>query len=158
MAERIYLSGPSGVVVCFDRSADGQRRGRFYHAFQREPVEFSGLELIYKMEAFFDQIGHPFAGTNERGFHTTKRMQQPPVYPKEKMVRVMKNEELLERHGDLATFVVQVKHRQNSTWQGRVQWMERGESVNFRSALELLKVIDGALDEIGTTQDDETCE
>ncbi len=155
MAERIYLSGPSSVVVCFDRSADGQRRGRFYHAFQREPIEFNGIELIYQMEAFFNQIGHPFADTNERGFQTTKRMRLRPAYPGEKMVRVMKNEELLERHGDLATFVVQVKHRQNSTWQGRIQWMERGESVDFRSALELLKIIDGALDEISASQDDE---
>ena len=44
------------------------------------------------------------------------------------------------------TFVIKVMNRQNATWQGSVDWVERHETQYFRSALELLKLIDGALD------------
>lgn len=45
------------------------------------------------------------------------------------------------------TFVLKIMNRQNSTWQGTVTWVEENKTQNFRSALELLKLIDGALDE-----------
>ena len=45
-----------------------------------------------------------------------------------------------------ATFVVQIQHRQNATWQGTVVWADRNETKPFRSALELIKLIDGALE------------
>lgn len=45
------------------------------------------------------------------------------------------------------TFVVQIVSQQNATWQGRVTWTDKNQSQNFRSALELLKLISGALDE-----------
>ncbi|MCI8515328.1 MAG: hypothetical protein HFG75_00350 [Hungatella sp.] len=54
---------------------------------------------------------------------------------------------MLNESGKKATFVVNVQYRQNATWQGKVLWAEAGRSCNFRSALELLKLIDGALDE-----------
>ncbi len=45
------------------------------------------------------------------------------------------------------TFVVQILSQQNATWQGRVTWTDKNQVQNFRSALELLKLIDGALEE-----------
>ena len=54
--------------------------------------------------------------------------------------------EMIGHSGDKGTFIVQVKYRQNSTWQGEVTWTERRQKQYFRSALELLKLIDSALD------------
>ena len=54
----------------------------------------------------------------------------------------MKNEQ--EKHK--GTFVVKILDRQNATWQGTVTWIEEQKTQCFRSALELLKLIDGALD------------
>lgn len=45
------------------------------------------------------------------------------------------------------TFIVNILGRQNSTWQGSVTWVAEQKVQHFRSALELLKLIDGALDE-----------
>ncbi|NLT15162.1 MAG: hypothetical protein GXY05_12550 [Clostridiales bacterium] len=59
----------------------------------------------------------------------------------------MKEEDISRKHGDKGTFVVHVQSRQNATWQGKVTWAEKNQSQNFRSALELLKLIDCALDE-----------
>ena len=56
-------------------------------------------------------------------------------------------DKILNQSGDLATFVVHVKHRQHSTWQGEVVWAEKNEKRSFRSALELLKLIDNALED-----------
>lgn len=48
---------------------------------------------------------------------------------------------------DTGTFIIRILERQNATWQGSVTWIEEQREQNFRSALELLKLIDGALDE-----------
>ena len=45
------------------------------------------------------------------------------------------------------TFVVKILNKQHSTWQGSVTWVEKQITQQFRSALELIKLIDGALDE-----------
>lgn len=39
-------------------------------------------------------------------------------------------------------FMVQILDRQNSTWQGTITWTDTGRKATFRSALELLKLID----------------
>lgn len=43
-------------------------------------------------------------------------------------------------------FVVSLKSQENHTWQGTVSWVEGKKQVNFRSALELLKLMDSALE------------
>ena len=43
------------------------------------------------------------------------------------------------------TFVVEVVDQQNASWQGTVKWLNTGKKENFRSALELLRLIDSAL-------------
>lgn len=39
-----------------------------------------------------------------------------------------------------------VKFRQNATWQGTVELVGTDEVLNFRSALELLKIMDATLE------------
>lgn len=45
------------------------------------------------------------------------------------------------------TFVVQIMDSQNATWQGIVTWTEGKQTKPFRSALELLKLIDSSLEQ-----------
>ena len=44
-----------------------------------------------------------------------------------------------------ATFAVYVCYRRNASWQGQVMWEEEKKKVNFRSVLELLKLMDNAM-------------
>lgn len=46
-----------------------------------------------------------------------------------------------------ATFVVKIMCTQNSTWQGTIDWLQGKEtkSQHFRSALELIRMIDSTL-------------
>ena len=44
-----------------------------------------------------------------------------------------------------STFLVKIKYRQNSSWQGSVQWVEAGKTQNFKSCLELMRLMDTAV-------------
>jgi len=48
------------------------------------------------------------------------------------------------------TFEISVKFMQNSTWQGELHWIEKKRRQNFRSALEMIKLMDEALTESGS--------
>ena len=47
-----------------------------------------------------------------------------------------------------STSIVKIINNQNSTWQGSITWVEEQKTQNFRSALEMIKMIDGVLDGI----------
>jgi len=49
------------------------------------------------------------------------------------------------------TFVIQVLHQQNATWQGTITWTSSQLTKPFRSALELMKLIDSTLDLYSST-------
>ena len=67
-------------------------------------------------------------------------------------VRCLQDEKNRNTLGKKGTFVVHVQYLENSTWQGEIVWAEKNESLKFRSALELLKIMDSAL---GTTDQGE---
>ena len=51
-------------------------------------------------------------------------------------------EEMLQERGVRGTMVIHVQYRQNATWQGKILCVETGETQEFCSMLELLKIID----------------
>ena len=65
----------------------------------------------------------------------------------------MSDDELLSKHGDLSTFILRVQHRQNSTWQGRITWVNENKTLQFRSVWELTKLIEEALDTVSEQED-----
>ena len=60
------------------------------------------------------------------------------------VVKYMEEKDFSEKKGEKSTFIVEIKYRENATWQGTVKWVEGGREQNFRSALELIKLIDSA--------------
>ena len=134
-----YIGSPAGIVFCVNKYVEGKTIGEIYHAYSREGIIINSMEsLLFSMERFFDELGFPFPGTNQRTFFK----ESEGSGKKERMVKVMKDDELLKKHGDVGTFIIRVQHRQNSSWQGLVTWMEENKTVSFRSALELIKIID----------------
>ncbi len=65
----------------------------------------------------------------------------------------MSDDELLSKHGDLGTFILRVQHRQNSTWQGRITWVNENKTLQFRSVWELTKLIEEALDTVSEQEE-----
>lgn len=48
--------------------------------------------------------------------------------------------------GKNQSFVVTIKSMENHTWQGTVSWVEGKKQENFRSALELIRLMDSVLE------------
>ncbi len=43
------------------------------------------------------------------------------------------------------TFIVEIKNNQHNTWQGTIKWIEENTQESFRSALELIRLIDSTV-------------
>lgn len=56
----------------------------------------------------------------------------------------------MEKIKDNTTFIVDIKDNQHATWQGTVEWVQERRTENFRSMLELFKLIDSAMEESKT--------
>ena len=147
-----YIGAPNGVVLCIREFHPDGLRGELYHSYSAEVIPFANVQqMVMEMERLYDRLNFPHPGTNERSFtgphksgeHLTERD------------KVMKDEELLSKHGDLGTFIVRVQHRQNSSWQGRITWMEEDKTINFRSVWEMVKLIESAVETTAGTPQDE---
>ena len=55
------------------------------------------------------------------------------------------HENRMEPGSTKCTFEVRVRFMQNSTWQGEIHWLEANQMQNFRSVLEMIKLMDEAL-------------
>lgn len=140
-----YVGVPNGVVLCVDRMEGDRMGGRFYHSYSREPVVFQTMdEAFMEMERLYDDLHFPYPGNIPRTFGESQR----GAVSGQERTKIMKDEELLNMHGDLGTFIVRVQHRQNSSWQGRITWMEEDKTVCFRSVWEMIRLIAGALDTV----------
>lgn len=146
-----YIGAPNGVVVCVDALRGGEPAGRLYHSYSTEAIPFaSGDQMIFCMEELYNALNFPHPSTNERSFVP----QQKTGTHYTERDRIMKDEALLSKHGDLGTFIVRVQHRQNSSWQGRITWMEQDKTIHFRSVWELIKLMESAVDTVSDSEDD----
>lgn len=147
-----YIGAPNGVVLCVNKAHRGELKGLMYHGYSEDPAAFENVgEMIFHMEALYDYLHFPHPGTNERSFFEFKQ----PEQLREERKRIMSDEKLLQKHGDIGTFIVRVQHRQNSSWQGRITWMENDKTIHFRSIWEMIKLIESAVDSVSEPEDRE---
>lgn len=146
-----YMGTPNGVMLCVDQRKNRQFGGRLYHAYSKAPTEFVSLdEMPFQLEKLYDFLNFPHPTTNDRTFSEGTRKK----HIVQERNRIMSDEELLSKHGDLGTFIIRVQHRQNSSWQGRLTWVEKDKTVYFRSIWELIKLVEGALDTVSDQEDE----
>lgn len=138
----VNISAVNLVNVCVD-DGDGEcYGGRLYHRYDSSPQKFQNLgELLQLMERLFDQCGYPQSSTQSRSFGDVHAVPMKTIFRP-----VHDSSELLEQRGKKGSFVIHVKYRHYSTWQGEVVWMEANKKQTFNSALELLKLLDSALE------------
>ncbi|MBQ3481460.1 MAG: hypothetical protein IJH48_03865 [Oscillospiraceae bacterium] len=147
-----YIGAPNGVILCVDAMGSGGPAGRLFHSYQTDGIPFDGADqMVFHMEELFNALNFPHPGTNERSFTSAKKAEAHYT----ERDRIMKDEALLSKHGDLGTFIVRVQHRQNSSWQGRITWMEQDKTISFRSVWEMVKLIESAVDTVCTEEDGE---
>ena len=154
---QIYIGTQNGVVVCIDKIAGREMTGRFYHSYSTEAGMFSNLgHLLFQMENLFNELHFPYPSTNERIFGAAQapHTEGGRRFPEEKREKKMNDEQLLMQHGDLGSFIIRVQHRQNSSWQGRITWVEKNQTVYFRSVWEMMKLIETAIESVAPQEEE----
>ncbi|MHC1724023.1 MAG: hypothetical protein AB9836_12565 [Aminipila sp.] len=147
-------------LVCIDKCIDGALIGRIYSGYNKvNSMRFRDLhEMLIIIDEIMDAIQCPGASTNKRGFRSDKKIALNRTEIREAK-KAMRKFDTGSESGEKATFILQIKFRQNASWQGTVQWVEKKQELNFRSALELIKIIDSACEQgyqtnvIGLEQD-----
>lgn len=136
MSERVWGNEYRSTVVCIDRYEGGVPAGRFYNPYLDVGIRFESItQFILRMESLLDQMKLPQAHTAARSFSAP-----PPD-------RAGGTAATESHKGELATFSLRIIFRQNASWQGSVAWLETGQEQSFRSALELILLLDSALSE-----------
>jgi len=129
------------IVSYGDGSMIGELSGRYIE----KPYVFSDLvNMIHKMEEIFDTHGFPQAFLSPRSFKDGKNERKKQVT---ELGTSADQAKPADTEGMKCTFEITVRFRQNATWQGHILWVEKGVSQDFRSVLEMLKLIDEALSE-----------
>ena len=125
----------------------GLIRGSLHSQYLEAPFEFfSFVRMIEKMEVIFDSSGFPEKFLLPRTFNNTKRSKIMREAERFEAMNDSVNPTLNEENvGKKCTFEIMVRFRQNATWQGQILWAEKNLKQNFRSVLEMLKLMDEAL-------------
>lgn len=136
---RINMAAPNLVNVCIDERTENGSSGRLYCYYDREPILFRNeYHLLKLLEELMERIDYPQSSVKLRSYFADVSEKQ------DKPQRAVGSEKMLDERGRQATFFIQVQYRQNATWQGDLAWTEQGAVQKFRSALELLKLMDSA--------------
>ena len=149
----------SVVRICIDQYNDSDWSGRIYTRLSKEPIQFRNIgEMLSNMENIWNQIGFPKESTINRRFTNQQSQSVQSIhvsYPedgvKDKIKVELSEADMDKKRGKQDTFIVRIQYRQNATWQGHVTWVDENRTVPFRSALELIKLLD-------STQNDEADE
>ena len=133
MAERVWGEEYRTTRICIDAFEKGIPQGRFYNPYMEAEQPFESLmQLLQGMEDNLERMAFPKAYQTIRTFAPLPRVGTSPV-----------GEAPLQ--GKIATFAVRIFFRQNASWQGNITWLEGKQEQSFRSVLELILLMNTAL-------------
>jgi hypothetical protein len=147
---QIMTNFTSAARICIDVYNEGEMQGRLYHAYREEPLTFHNvIELLKLLGYLFDSYDFPQVSMKPRSF----KVQEEPdknLFTEEVVISKPSQISMDMIRGKQATFWVKVLFRQHATWQGSIKWVEEGNEINFRSALELIMLLDSCFCETKT--------
>jgi len=140
MTTRAWGNEFRDVTVCVHSYQDGVLSGCFFNPYLDSGRCFNSLtQFLLEMEQALDAMDFPRSFNKMRSFS-------------EQSLPNKKHEKVEFGVGKLATFSIRIIFRQNSSWQGLIRWWEWGEERSFRSVLELIMLMDDALNKISKQQ------
>ena len=133
--------------ICIHDSSNRDFSGELYNPYLPAPIPFAGVaELLGRMEGLMDRFEFPQSYYQPRSFHDDSKIQALRA-SEERVTRHMEEKVFETKVGRRATFIVQIQFRQNATWQGVITWSEKKQERHFRSTLEMIKLMDEAMEE-----------
>lgn len=101
-------------------------------------------DMVRDIEDDLSANKFPHSAMQYRSWGAAAPAAPAPKNPKVVNIGNTHAEELVSEPGS-PTFIVRILYRQNATWQGTVQWMEGGQTRQYRSLNELMKLMDEAV-------------
>lgn len=95
----------------------------------------SSTQLLLAMDELLDAISMPQRAMSPRSFE-----------PRDCGAGICDPVHADQHQKPIAIFKIDVIFRQNASWQGNVVWLDTKEEAQFRSVLELLIIIDSAIE------------
>ena len=133
------------VLVYVTKHTGFDFSGYFYTPLQEPAVPFASFaDLVFLLEQQFEEIQLPQAAFQRRSFIPEE--QKSPPQPLTEAETYFTEHPRGEKIPVLACFSVHVLYRQYGSWQGRAVWEDAHKIANFRSAIELLYLINSALE------------
>ncbi len=132
MYSKIWANDQRKNMICVDSYEDGILKGRIYDG-EYGCVSFPSLSrFLIEMERLLDEKQLPQSYTAPRSFIPRSLTEHEGT-------------DQVVRRGEMATFEIRVLFRQNTSWQGSIHWREKDMDQSFRSVLELVMLMDSAL-------------
>ena len=126
------------ILICVDSYSESLFKGCIYHGSFSDGKTFDNLmQLLHIIESTLDDTGFPRATTEKRRFGA--------FTPPEKGDESDERHDFATKKGKLASFKLKIMFRQNASWQGSLAWLESNTEEPFRSALEMIMLMDSAL-------------
>ncbi len=130
---------PTKFFVFVSREGDGFS-GKVYSSYYRKTYPFRDIwEFLHAVYGLLEsvQIPQPVVKLRSFGFRFHK-------------IKLRKAADILDsdiQYTDTAdekknTFLIHIQFRRNATWQGSITWVEKNKTQHFRSAFEMLKLMD----------------
>ena len=132
-------------TLCIDKYEDSIIKGSFMNNHYKEEIFFnSTVQMLFAMENIMNITGCPKKYEKDRTFFGEYEPNSVNNYEEKSKLVKINDFSTYDKKGILATFYIKIRFRQNSSWQGNIKWREKGKEEDFRSVLELLKIIDSA--------------
>lgn len=127
-----YTAGT--FLIYLDRYDGAIPHGQIFHPHSGECVSFQGMtHLLLSTEQIMDLEDLPQSFQSVRTFFPFTGVEADAA-------------NAVPRVGRLATFALQVLFRRNASWQGSISWLEGKQRQSFRSVLELIHLMNSAME------------
>lgn len=141
--KKMVTSMASKVLVCVTSYSEGEIQGTIYNDYYEKKISFiSTTELINGLESLYNSLSFPQKFMETRSFGVKRLVKRARKNKEADKVY----EEIAHKDG-IANFSIHVKFRMNADWQGEICWLEKGIRQNFNSTLEMIKLMDSALNQ-----------
>ena len=155
----------SFLRVAIDGREEGCISGRVYSQRLKEPFPFRDTTgLLLEIEELLDKQDFPRAFQRKRTFAEQPRRKKPTENrsgshagaspdsddgesPDERPF--MDADMVKNAKGEVFTFDINIITRQNTSWQGYIDWLDGSGKVAYNSVLELLSMITERMEELG---------
>lgn len=131
--------GEAALRVCIDAAESGQFAGRLYGQRLREPVAFADAsDFLVQIDALLDAQNFPQSFFQLRSF--TDRA-EPAIPAARSRADLVRQDDVEQVQGAIATVSLQIFTRQRATWQGELDWLDGSPRESFQSSLVLLNLL-----------------